>query len=140
MKYLSHRANFKFNNGRGALLCASCRVIMKTGAQFSEKETNAMLGKTYLPPQYCENCKEPEMKPIVTEKDVRLYLTNSETDEEYTVHIEKVTVYYPGKNYTSDGDVGYPDEYEIKYYYDLAGAPDWVTESLVEQQLEKEKL
>jgi len=112
---------------------------MKTGVQFSEKETNAMLGKAYLEPQYCENCKESEiMRNVVTKKEFTLYLENG--DEDYELEIEKITVYYPGKNYTSDGDVGYPDEYEIKYYYDLDNVPSWITENLVESELEKRNL
>jgi hypothetical protein len=139
MKYLKHRANFKFNNGRGALLCSSCRVIIKTGVQFSDKETNAMLEKAYLEPQYCENCKQSEiMKNVTTQKEFTLYLENG--DEDYTLNVEKVTVYYPGKDYMSDGDVGYPDEYEVKYYYDLDNVPSWITENLVESELEKRNL
>lgn len=50
-------AIFKFNGGLGALLCSKCRVIIKTGKDFTEEEKQAIKGKIYYPPQYCENCK-----------------------------------------------------------------------------------
>ena len=40
-------AIFKFNNGIGALLCSSCRTILKTGTDFSGLEREA---------QYCTEC------------------------------------------------------------------------------------
>lgn len=52
-------AIIKFNNGNLALLCSGCRVIIKTGREFTDEELDATLGgdKNILPPQYCETCK-----------------------------------------------------------------------------------
>lgn len=52
-------ALFKFNGGRGALLCSECRVIIKTGIEFTPKEWEYFKGeiKPPLPPQYCEQHK-----------------------------------------------------------------------------------
>lgn len=53
------KAIFKFNNSLGALLCSGCRKIIKTGKEFTEEEWEAFRGDLhyYLPPQYCETCK-----------------------------------------------------------------------------------
>lgn len=51
------KANFKYNNGRGALLCSKCHVIIKSGAGFTKEEWRAIRGEIYLPPQYCDKCK-----------------------------------------------------------------------------------
>jgi len=51
------KAIFKFNNGRGALLCSKCRVIIKEGYQFTEEEWMGLRGEKYIPPQYCDKCK-----------------------------------------------------------------------------------
>jgi len=50
-------ANFKYNGGQGALLCSGCRVIIKTGKDFTDEEKKAIKGEIKIPPQYCENCK-----------------------------------------------------------------------------------
>ena len=54
------RAIVKFNGGNLALLCSNCKVIMKTGKDFTQEELDYTLGKlkNNLPPQYCEKCKE----------------------------------------------------------------------------------
>ena len=61
------KAIIKFNGGNLALLCSRCRVIIKTGKDFTQEELDYTLGvgKTvgtspYLPPQYCESCKNKE--------------------------------------------------------------------------------
>lgn len=54
-------AIFKFNGGLGALLCSKCRVIIKTGKDFTEQEKQAIKGKIYYPPQYCEKCKSKKL-------------------------------------------------------------------------------
>ena len=56
------KAIIKFNGGALALLCTSCRVIIKTGKDFTEQELDFTLGKdkNILPPQYCEKCKQKE--------------------------------------------------------------------------------
>lgn len=51
------KAIIKFNNGRGAILCSNCRVIIKTFKDLSKEETKAReLGE--LKAQYCEKCKK----------------------------------------------------------------------------------
>lgn len=52
-----NRAMFKYNGGKGALLCSECRVILKTGSQYSELEKQASRGKIQLEAYYCEKCK-----------------------------------------------------------------------------------
>jgi hypothetical protein len=51
------KAILKFNNGRLALLCNKCHVIIKIGSEFNEEERLFSIGKGKLPPQYCNNCK-----------------------------------------------------------------------------------
>lgn len=51
-------AIFKYNGGLGALLCSSCRVIIKTGKDFTPDEIKAIKGQGPMPPaQYCSKCK-----------------------------------------------------------------------------------
>ena len=45
------KAIFKFNSGHGALLCSKCKVIIKTGKDFTEEEIKAIKGKIDMPPQ-----------------------------------------------------------------------------------------
>jgi len=52
------KAIFKFNSGHGALLCSKCKVIIKTGKDFTEEEIKAIKGKIDMPPQYCAKCKK----------------------------------------------------------------------------------
>lgn len=53
----NEKAIVKFNNGRGAILCSKCRVIIKTFKDLSKEEhKNLQLGE--LKAQYCENCKK----------------------------------------------------------------------------------
>jgi hypothetical protein len=35
---MRHKAIFKMNNGLGAILCSKCRVIIKTGKDFTNEE------------------------------------------------------------------------------------------------------
>jgi ferredoxin len=51
-------AIFKFNSRRGALLCSNCRVIIKTGEEFTEEEMKAMRGEIEIDSQYCKECKQ----------------------------------------------------------------------------------
>ena len=51
------KARFKFNGGRGALLCSRCYKIIKTGEYFNEQEKLAMRGEISLPPYNCDQCK-----------------------------------------------------------------------------------
>ena len=58
-------AIFKYNGGLGALLCSSCRVIMKTGKDFNEEELNAIKGNGPMPPaQYCSKCKTKQSQSV----------------------------------------------------------------------------
>jgi len=56
------KAVIKFNGGNLALLCSECRVIIKTGGDFTPEELEFTLGKSkiVLPPQYCGQCKKKE--------------------------------------------------------------------------------
>ena len=57
------KAIVKFNSGAGALLCSGCRVIIKTGKDYTEEERQYAVGDLeYLPPQYCEKCKDTNTK------------------------------------------------------------------------------
>jgi NAD-dependent SIR2 family protein deacetylase len=59
------KAIFKFNGGLGALLCSKCRVIIKTGKDFSPEEIKAIKGKVPLPPaQYCNDCNSKQIKKL----------------------------------------------------------------------------
>jgi hypothetical protein len=60
------KAIFKFNGGRGAILCNDCRVIIKTGISFTEYETEAILGRAELGPQYCNDCKEKRIRAEIS--------------------------------------------------------------------------
>jgi len=58
MKKEKPRAQVKFNSGMLAMLCSGCRVIIKTGEDFTKEEVEYALSKgLYLPPQHCEKCK-----------------------------------------------------------------------------------
>jgi hypothetical protein len=51
------KAIIKWNNSMLAILCTSCRKILKTGVDFSPEEWNyAKYKDSYLPPQYCDKC------------------------------------------------------------------------------------
>jgi len=54
------KAIIKYNSGALALLCSSCRVIIKTDSQFNEQEKKAAKGEYVLPPVYCEECKKKQ--------------------------------------------------------------------------------
>jgi hypothetical protein len=51
------KAIIKFNGGNLALLCSKCRIILKTGKDFTEKELKFVFEKGQLLPRYCEKCK-----------------------------------------------------------------------------------
>ena len=56
---MNDKAIIKFNGGNLALLCNDCRVIIKTGKDFTQEELDyAMINGTHLPPQYCNQCKQ----------------------------------------------------------------------------------
>ena len=54
---MKNKAKFKFNGGRGALLCSQCNTIIKTGNEFSEIEIKAIRGEITIEAQYCVKCK-----------------------------------------------------------------------------------
>ena len=54
---VENKAIFKFNNSHGALLCSGCRVILKDGNRFSDKEMAAFQGFGELEAQYCNTCE-----------------------------------------------------------------------------------
>ena len=57
---VENKAIFKFNNSHGALLCSGCRVILKDGNRFSDKEMAAFQGEDKLEAQYCNTCEAGE--------------------------------------------------------------------------------
>jgi hypothetical protein len=50
------KAIFKFNSSLGAILCSSCRKIIKIGKEFTDEEWKAFRGELDYPAQYCEKC------------------------------------------------------------------------------------
>lgn len=71
------KAIFKYNGGLGALLCSKCRVIIKTGRDFTEEEVQTIkssLEDSKLPAQYCDKCKTNSMTP--KEKAIKLISMN----------------------------------------------------------------
>lgn len=75
------KAIFKFNGGRGALLCSNCSVVIKTGKDFTEQEWAALRGETNVESNYCDSCKDVvvDMDELLTTKnnDVDFLLMNS---------------------------------------------------------------
>jgi len=56
---MKNEAIFKFNSGLGAVLCSCCKVIIRTGKDFTEEEKIAAYGdgKRKIGPRYCDKCK-----------------------------------------------------------------------------------
>jgi hypothetical protein len=51
------KAIIKFNGGKLAILCHSCRAIIKEGAEFTQEEKKYAKGELrYISPQYCVKC------------------------------------------------------------------------------------
>jgi hypothetical protein len=50
------KAIIKWNSGHLALLCSSCRKIIKVGYEFTEEESLFAGGKGHLDPQHCDEC------------------------------------------------------------------------------------
>lgn len=53
-------AIFKYNNGRGALLCSQCGVIIKTGKDFTDYEWRALRGEVEYAAKFCKECEDSE--------------------------------------------------------------------------------
>jgi len=49
---------FKFNDGKGAILCGMCRKIIKEGKDFTDEETHGMKHGSMLPAQFCGECRD----------------------------------------------------------------------------------
>lgn len=54
---MKNKIRIKFNGGNPVILCNKCSKILKYIIDFTENEIQALHGKKYLPPQYCEQCK-----------------------------------------------------------------------------------
>lgn len=51
------KAIVKFNGGNLAMLCSGCRVIIKTGKDFTQDELDfVMIKGKHLDSLYCEKC------------------------------------------------------------------------------------
>jgi hypothetical protein len=58
---MMEKAIIKYNGGSLALLCSKCKVIIKTGKDFTKEELEFTLTKgKHLDPQYCEKCKNKQ--------------------------------------------------------------------------------
>ncbi len=55
---MKDKAKFRYNNGRLALICSKCSIIIKTGKDFTKDEKKACFDEVHLKPQYREKCKE----------------------------------------------------------------------------------
>ena len=66
----SDKMTFRFNGGRGAILCERCGVILKQGSEIPEYVWEAVRKGTVskLPGMYCEDNCERSMK-ILAESD-----------------------------------------------------------------------
>jgi hypothetical protein len=72
---MENKAIFKFNNGNGALLCSNCRVIIKTGVDYTKEEQKAAYQGAYLEPQFCDECNNENLSeccsaPIYEDTDI----------------------------------------------------------------------
>lgn len=47
------RASFRFNGGKGAMLCTTCKVIIRQGRTLTTQDWDHANGNIVLPPQYC---------------------------------------------------------------------------------------
>lgn len=82
----------------------------------------------------------------MTYNSSKLFLVSNPEDSEEEIH---VLVYYsgyhyPGRNYMSNGDPGYPDEsgmditnWEMNNPYETK--PNWLTDNLVQQEFDNSK-
>lgn len=52
------RAIFKFNGGKGALLCSKCQIIIRSGKELTIADWYAMRVEKIMLPQYCNECKK----------------------------------------------------------------------------------
>ena len=49
----------RFNNGRGAITCSKCSIIIKEGYEFTDLENEFLEGIiSYLPEYFCEECND----------------------------------------------------------------------------------
>jgi len=58
---LRRKANFKFNNGRLAMLCPFCSKVLKEGKDFTEIERKASIGEATIRLHLCDECKQREI-------------------------------------------------------------------------------
>lgn len=50
------KAIYKYNNGKGALLCSKCRTIIKTNVDLTPEQIEDLM-KGRIKAQYCDKCK-----------------------------------------------------------------------------------
>lgn len=79
------------------------------------------------------------MKTFIT-KELRI-INPSNPEEDCDVLVEYTHYFMAGKNYMSNGDVGYPDESEVEFdrwkMKNNQKTPSWLTTELVEQGFDK---
>lgn len=52
----------KFNGGKLAMLCSTCRTIIKEGKDFTFEEKKIVLELKTSPERYCETCLNKKIK------------------------------------------------------------------------------
>lgn len=50
------KAIYKFNGGRGALLCSGCSRVLRQGAELTKEDLQALRGEIIQPPKFCVKC------------------------------------------------------------------------------------
>ena len=76
-KFDQYRMIFKYNSGRGAILCPKCSVIIKIGNEFIKEEMSAAAGITRMMSYFCDKCESK--KRLLIEK-INLKIFDYELD------------------------------------------------------------
>jgi len=92
------KALFRFNGGKGALLCSNCSVIIKTGKDFTENELAALRGEIQIQSAYCDECQKsvidlmditPESDNKVDAEFIKNIIPHMEVDETFKEEVLK---------------------------------------------------
>jgi hypothetical protein len=104
---------YKFNNGRGAMLCNECRVIISTGPKTNEF--------------YCDKCKQKNHIIEIMKSDEELGLYDDEKINK-DMESKKVFIVYDEESYygiTRIHKVFYNEEDAINYVKHLKNTTGW---------------